>query len=94
MMNSFSNFLSQEQQSTESNFNNNQQERYQPKNKTIRLNKQNPEIIVRVLPGVKTQEDTEGLQFFSKFRSIFLNYVKGDGTATSSPFTLPFTMGE
>lgn len=94
MMNSFSNFLSQEQQSTENNFNNNQQERYQPKNKTIRLNKQNPEIIVRVLPGVKTQEDTEGLQFFSKFRSIFLNYVKGDGTATSSPFTLPFTMGE
>ncbi|BCG66330.1 hypothetical protein [Staphylococcus phage vB_SsapH-Golestan101-M] len=94
MMNSFSNFLSQEQQSTESNFNNNQQERYQPKNKTIRLNKQNPEIIVRVLPGVKTQEDTEGLQFFSKLRSIFLNYVKGDGTATSSPFTLPFTMGE
>ena len=94
MMNAFSNFLSQEQQSTENNFNNNQQERYQPKNKTIRLNKQNPEIIVRVLPGVKTQEDTEGLQFFSKYRSIFLNYVKGDGTATSSPFTLPFTMGE
>lgn len=94
MMNSFSDFLSKEQQSTENNFNNNQQERYQPKNKTIRLNKQNPEIIVRVLPGVKTQEDTEGIQFFSKFRSIFLNYVKGDGTATSSPFTLPFTMGE
>lgn len=93
-MNAFSNFLSQEQQSTENNFNNNQQERYQPKNKTIRLNKQNPEIIVRVLPGVKTQEDTEGLQFFSKYRSIFLNYVKGDGTATSSPFTLPFTVGE
>lgn len=90
MANAFSDFLSKEQQGAEDNFNNNQTERYQPKNKTIRLSKKEPEVFVRILPGVKTQEDPDGVKFSSKFRSVFLNYIKGDGTATSSPFVLPF----
>lgn len=90
MANAFSDFLSKEQQGAEDNFNNNQTERYQPKNKTIRLSKKEPEVFVRILPGVKTQEDPDGVKFSSKFRSVFLNYIKGDGSATSSPFVLPF----
>lgn len=90
MANAFSNFLSKEKQGAEDNFNNNQTERYQPKNKTIRLSKKAPEVFVRILPGVKTQEDPDGVKFSSKFRSVFLNYIKGDGSATSSPFVLPF----
>lgn len=90
MANAFSDFLSKEKQGAEDNFNNNQTERYQPKNKTIRLSKKAPEVFVRILPGVKTQEDPDGVKFSSKFRSVFLNYIKGDGSATSSPFVLPF----
>lgn len=93
MTNAFSNFLSQEKQSTEG-FNNNQTERYQPKHKTIRLDKNNPEIFVRILPGIKTQENPDGVKFSSKYRSIFLNYNKSDGTpAKPTPFTMPFEMG-
>ena len=73
MANAFSDFLSKEKQGAEDNFNNNQTERYQPKNKTIRLSKKAPEVFVRILPGVKTQEDPDGVKFSSKFRSVFLN---------------------
>lgn len=90
-MNAFNNFLAQEQKNAGDNNFGDQQEGYRPNNPIIRLDKKNTEAYVRILPGLSTQEDPEGVQFSKGFRSVFLNYNKSDGTpAKPTPMTLPF----
>ena len=89
MSNAFSNFIAQEQESIKSANFGGEVERYKPKRDIIRLDKKNTSIYVRILPGIKSQDNPEGIKFSSGFRNVFLNYKKSDGQVKSSGLTLP-----
>lgn len=89
---SFADFLSQEQKKQEG-FNNDNVERYTPKQSVLRLGKQKDgsqkeQVLVRILPATDG-----GFAFAKAFRTTFINYTKKNGEQTGSGLTLPADNG-
>lgn len=89
---SFADFLSQEQKKQEG-FNNDNVERYTPKQPVLRLGKQKDgsqkeQVFVRILPATDG-----GFAFAKAFRTTFINYTKKSGEQTGSGLTLPADNG-
>ncbi|AAX92318.1 hypothetical protein TwortDSMZ_151 [Staphylococcus phage Twort] len=89
---SFADFLSQEQKKQEG-FNNDNVERYTPKQPVLRLGKQKDgsqkeQVLVRILPATDG-----GFAFAKAFRTTFINYTKKNGEQTGSGLTLPADNG-